>query len=230
MKNRSLFITGTNTGVGKTVVCGCLARFLSHKGINVGVQKWVSTGNKHIPEDIEYCLRWLKKTEVERDDPSLLSPYTFDFPSSPHLAAALEGEEISRDKIRQSYHILLQKHDLLLVEGVGGVMVPLTRDYLLIDLVAELALPVVIVTHSSLGTINHTLLTIEALRHRNINILGIVFNFAGEDNKIIEEDNIAIISHIGGIQSFGSLPKVDSKEALIEAFEPIGENVLGAIS
>jgi dethiobiotin synthetase len=229
MKNKSLLITGTNTGVGKTVVCGCLARFLSHKGISVGIQKWVSTGNKHTAEDMEYCLRLLEKKGDERDDPSLMSPYTFDFPSSPHLAAKLEGEKINKDKIRQSHHTLLQKYDILLVEGVGGVMVPLTRDYLLIDLVVELALPVVIVTHSGLGTINHTLLTIEALRHRNINTLGLIFNFAGEDNKIIEEDNIAIISHIGKIRSFGSLPKVDSKEALIEAFEPIGGSILGAI-
>ena len=229
MKNKSLFITGTNTGVGKTAVCACLARFLRDKGINVGIQKWVSTGNKHTSKDIEYCLRLLEKKENERDDPALLFPYTFAFPSSPHLAAALEGEKINRDRIRQSYHILSQKYDFLLVEGIGGVMVPLSRDDLLIDLVAELGLPVVIITYSGLGTINHTLLTIEALRHRNIKILGLIFNFADEDNKIIEEDNITIISHIGKIRSFGSLPKVDSMEALIEVFKPIGENILHAI-
>ena len=230
MKNKSLFITGTNTGVGKTVVCGCFARFLSDNGINVGIQKWVSTGNKHASEDIEYCLRLLEKKGDGRDDPSLLSPYTFGFPSSPHLAAELAGEKINQDKIRDSYQTLLQKYDLLLVEGVGGVMVPLTRDDLLIDLVAELALPVVIVTHRGLGTINHTLLTIEALKNRNINIVGMIFNFAGKDNKIIEEDNITIISHIGQIRSFGSLPKVGSTDLLIEAFEPIGENILHAIN
>lgn len=225
MKNKSLFITGTNTGVGKTVVCGCLARFFKLQGINVGIQKWVSTGNKNTSEDIEYCLKMLggKREEI---DPTHISPYTFDFPSSPHLAAELEEKKINIDKIKKSYHTLQQRHDLLLVEGVGGVMVPLTRDYFLIDLVAELALPVLIVTHSGLGTINHTLLTIEALKKRDIKILGMVFNFAGEGNRIIEEDNIKIISHLGGIQSFGSLPKVDSREALIREFDQIGENIL----
>lgn len=230
MKNKSLFITGTNTGVGKTVVCGCLARFFKLQGINVGIQKWVSTGNKNTSEDIEYCLKMLGRKGDEIDNHSLVSPYTLDFPSSPHLAAELEQKKISIDRIQKSYHTLLQRHDLLLVEGVGGVMVPLARDYLLIDLVAELALPVLIVTHSGLGTINHTLLTIEALRKRDIKILGMVFNFAGEGDKIIEEDNIKIISNLGEIRSFGSLPRVNSQEALVEAFDPIGVSILQAIS
>lgn len=225
MKNKSLFITGTNTGVGKTVVCGCLARFLSRQGINVGIQKWVSTGNKYTSEDIEYSLALQGRSIDKSDDPTLLSPYTFDFPSSPHLAAELEGEKISLGKIKKSYYALLDRHDLLLVEGVGGVLVPLTRDYLLIDLMADLALPVLIVAHSGLGTINHSLLTIEALRKRNINIVGMVFNFAGEGDRIIEDDNMKIIAHLGGIHVFGSLPKVDSQEMLIERFELIGENI-----
>ncbi|MBW2646649.1 MAG: dethiobiotin synthase [Deltaproteobacteria bacterium] len=229
MKNKSLFITGTNTGVGKTVVCGCLARFFKLQGINVGIQKWVSTGNKNTSEDIDYCLKMLGGKR-EAIDPTLISPYTFDFPASPHLAAELEEKKISIDKIKKSYHTLQQRHDLLLVEGVGGVMVPLARDYLLIDLVAALSLPVLIVTHSGLGTINHTLLTIEALRKRDIKILGMVFNFAGEGDKIIEDDNIKIISHLGGIRSFGALPKVDSNEKLVEKFEPIGASILQAIS
>ncbi|MFH1672404.1 MAG: dethiobiotin synthase [Pseudomonadota bacterium] len=229
MKNKSLFITGTNTGVGKTVVCGCLARFFKLQGINVGIQKWVSTGNKNTSEDIDYCLKMLggKREEI---DPTLISPYTFDFPASPHLAAELEEKKISIDKIKKSYHTLQQRHDLLLVEGVGGVMVPLTREYLLVDLVAELSLPVLIVTHSGLGTINHTLLTIEALQKRDIKILGMVFNFEGEGDKIIEEDNIKTISHLSAIRSFGSLPKVDSNKKLVEKFEPIGASILRAIS
>lgn len=229
MKNKSLFITGTDTGVGKTVICGCLARYLSREGINVGIQKWVSTGNKNTSDDIDYCLSMLGRKKEELDPPSLLHPYTFDFPASPHLAAELEGQQINIDKIVESYQTLVRKHDFLIVEGVGGVLVPLTRDRLLIDLVADLAISVLIVTHSGLGTINHTLLTIEALRKRDMDLLGIVFNFAGKGDKIIEEDNRKIISRTGKIPSFGSLSKVDSMEALIDEFEPIGKRILRAI-
>jgi len=229
MKNKSLFITGTNTGIGKTVICGCLAKYLSRKGINVGIQKWVSTGNRNTSDDIDYCLSMLGREKEEIDNPLLLHPYTFDFPASPHLAAELEGQEIDIDKIVESYHTLMRRHDLLIVEGVGGVLVPLTRDRLLIDLVADLAIPVLIVTDSGLGTINHTLLTIEALTKRNIPILGMVFNFAGKEDQIIEADNRKTISRIGKCPSFGLLSKVDSMEALIAEFEPIGERILRAI-
>jgi dethiobiotin synthetase len=229
MKNKSLFITGTDTGIGKTVICGCLARYLSRKGINVGIQKWVSTGNRNTSDDIDYCLSMLGRKKEEIDNPLLLHPYTFDFPASPHLAAELEGQEVDIDKIVESYHTLVRRHDLLIVEGVGGVLVPLTRDRLLIDLVADIAIPVLIVADSGLGTINHTLLTIEALTKRGIPILGLVFNFAGKEDKTIEADNIKIISRIGKRPSFGSLSKVDSMEALIAEFEPIGERILRAI-
>ncbi|MDI6687071.1 MAG: dethiobiotin synthase [Desulfobacterales bacterium] len=227
---QSVFITGTNTGIGKTVICGCLARHLRRKGINVGIQKWVSTGNRNTSDDIDYCLSMLGRKKEEINNPLLLHPYTFDFPASPHLAAKLEGQEIDIDKIVESYHTLVRRHDFLIVEGVGGVLVPLTRDHLLIDLVADLAIPVLIVTDSGLGTINHTLLTIEALTKRDIPILGMVFNFAGKEDKIIEADNRKTISRIGKCPSFGSLSKVDSMEALINEFEPIGENILKALN
>ncbi|HUV50475.1 MAG TPA: dethiobiotin synthase [Anaerolineae bacterium] len=230
MKNKSLFITGTNTGIGKTVICGCLARYLSRKGINVGIQKWVSTGNRNTSDDMDCCLSMLGREKEDIDNPLLLHPYTFDFPASPHLAAEMEGKEIDINKIAESYHTLVQRHDLLIVEGVGGVLVPLTQDRLLIDLVADLAIPVLIVTDSGLGTINHTLLTIEALTKRGIPILGMVFNFAGKENKIIEADNIKTISRIGKRPSFGSLSRVDSTEALIAEFEPIGKNILKALN
>ncbi len=230
MKNKSLFITGTDTDVGKTVICGCLARYLSRKGINIGLQKWVSTGNKNTSDDIDYCLSMLERKKEDLAPPSLLHPYTFDFPASPHLAAELEGRKINIDKIVESYQALIRRHDFLIVEGVGGVLVPLTKNHLLVDLVADLAIPVLIVTHSGLGTINHTLLTIEALRKRNIDILGMVFNFAGKGDKIIEEDNRKIISRTGKTASFGSLSKVDSMEALIDEVEPIGQHILKALN
>lgn len=203
---RAIFVTGTDTGVGKTTVCECLVSFLRSKGLRPGIQKWVSTGGKEdYSLDAEYS-------------------YIFDFASSPHLAAELEEREVEIEKIEQDYHRVLETYEVLLVEGVGGVMVPLKRDYLLIDLVKKLSLPVLVVSRSGLGTINHTLLTIEALRKREIEILGVIFNSLKEENDLIVRDNMKIIAEMSGVRVFGLLPKAD-REGLLEAFTPIGERV-----
>lgn len=99
---RSVFIAGTDTGVGKTTVCGCLAAFLRSKGLRAGIQKWVSTGGREdYPQDAKYS-------------------YIFDFASSPHLAAELEGKEVDIERIEEDYHRTLKANEVLLIEGVGG--------------------------------------------------------------------------------------------------------------
>ncbi|MFH1077486.1 MAG: dethiobiotin synthase [Pseudomonadota bacterium] len=229
IKHKGVFIAGTGTSVGKTLVCGCLARFLKMRGVRIGVQKWVSTGNKEISNDMAFCSSMLSEPLQSLHPMSLISPYTFAYPASPHLAAELEGTTINEDRIIQSYRDLSKHYELLLVEGTGGVMVPLTRDSLFIDIVARLKLPTLIVSLSGLGTINHTLLTIEALRTRDIPILGVVFNLTGREDPIIENDNSIVISQIGRVKNFGLLPQKNTREELIEAFEPIGERILDAV-
>lgn len=225
---KSIFITGTDTGIGKTIVCACLAKFLALKGLNVGIQKWVSTGNKNFSEDMEFCLKMLGKKKEELPNAPFVAPYIFGFPYSPHLAAELERKEVDIKKIKESYYISSETSEVLLVEGVGGTMVPLRKDYLLIDLLKELSLPVLVVTRTKLGTINHTLLTIEALRNRKIEILGVIFNSLEPENDIVVEDNIKIIAQIGGIETFGLLPKATLEE-VFKAFQPIGEKLLKKI-
>ncbi|MDP8298377.1 MAG: dethiobiotin synthase, partial [Candidatus Tantalella remota] len=178
----SIFITGTDTGVGKTVVTGLLGGYLSDKGINVVTQKWVQTGCEAESSDMARHLELMKKDKGDflgfiRD----MVPYNLLFPASPHLAARKEKIDIDPEKIVNSFRRLEAGFNTVLVEGVGGAKVPLNKETLIVDIAQELRLPVLIVAENRLGTINHTLLTIEAIKNRKLPILGIVFNRSSED-------------------------------------------------
>ena len=202
---RSIFIAGTDTGVGKTIVTGILARRLIEKGYSVVTQKWFQAGPS---SDINVHLKLMGK---QRKDYArhlhLMNPYLFKFASSPHLASRLEGRNINIDKIKKSLKDLSGHFDFVLVEGSGGLLVPLTRKMLLIDLIKKLRMSVLLVAENKLGTINHTLLSIEALRARDIKIIGIIFNtrFDGGDRRILK-DNPDIVRRLAGIDILGALP------------------------
>lgn len=149
---RGIFITGTDTGIGKTVCCGLLARYLADRGHRVITQKWVQTGNKDFSLDTNLHLKLMKRRKKEiKDYLSYVAPYTFKFAASPHLAASLEKKKVQVAKIKQSFKVLAQRFDFVIVEGIGGALVPLNRKKLLLDLVKELNLPLLIVAGNKLG-------------------------------------------------------------------------------
>ncbi|MBI5556848.1 MAG: dethiobiotin synthase [Deltaproteobacteria bacterium] len=219
-----LFITGTGTGVGKTVVSSLLLGFLRAKGIKAGYQKWVSTGGD-VPEDLLFCLR---HNDMDFDEAKLDSQvvYRFRLPASPHLAARVEGREIDAGEIKKAFYRCAAENEVLVVEGVGGVLVPLRPDLLLADFLAGLRLPALVVSHSGLGAINHTLLTIEALRQRSIAVLGVVFSDEKEGMPLADPlvtDNMHTISRMGGVEVFGRLPRETDYGALRKAFQSMGD-------
>lgn len=202
---RSIFIAGTDTGVGKTIVTGILARRLIEKGYSVVTQKWAQAGPSS-DIDIHLKLMGKRKTDYARYLDSM-NPFSFKFASSPHLASSLEGRRISMDRIKKSLRYLSGHFDFVLVEGSGGLLVPLTRKILLIDLVKRLRMPVLLVAENKIGAINHTLLSVEALKARNIKILGIIFNTRSNrvDGRILKE-NPDIVKRLTGIEVLGELP------------------------
>ncbi len=230
-KISSVFITGTDTEVGKTVVTGLLAGYLFEKGYKVITQKWIQTGSVDFPADIDAHLKFMKLTKNYISDYlSHVSPYTFKFPSSPHLAAKLEKREINAAKIKKSYQVLSKQFDSVVAEGIGGALVPFNSKALVIDIAAELDLPVIIVAGNKLGAINHTLLTVEAVRARKMKILGIVFNSLSEDeDKVILEDNPGIVKSLTGEKILGCLPYSKDVDLLYNAFAPIGDRVLAEL-
>ena len=226
-----VFVTGTDTEVGKTVVCGLLARYLEEKGHRVITQKWIQTGSPGFPIDIASHLKLMGKSKKQiQDYLSLMVPYNFAFPASAHLAAALEKKKISAAKIRSSFRQLSNEFDFVIVEGIGGAMVPYNKKKVVIDIAAELDLPIVIVAENKLGAINHTLLTIEAVRKRKMTIAGIIFNGSKkQDDKIILEDNRQIIKTLGKVKILGQLPWTKNETELHKAFIPVGNKLLGLL-
>jgi len=223
MATNAVFITATGTGVGKTVVSSLLLGFLRKQGIKAGYQKWVSTGGE-MPEDLLYCLQ---KNDMEFDHGKLDSQvvYRFLMAASPHLAAQNEGREVDPERIKEAFARSAKENDVLVVEGVGGVLVPLRSDLLLADFLAGLQLPALIVAHSGLGTINHTLLTIEALRQRELPLLGVVFSDEKEgmaaDDPLVA-DNMRTIADMAGVEVFGRLSRLGDYGQLERDFQPVG--------
>jgi dethiobiotin synthetase len=175
-----VFITGIDTGVGKTMATGLLARAWQRAGRKVLTAKLVQTGGRGVSEDILQHRKCMGLLPQPADERGATCPYVFPFPASPHCAAAMAQVRVEPEKLDRSWAALERECDLLLLEGVGGVAVPLTSEYTTLDYVAQRAFPCVVVTSPKLGSINHTLLTVEALRQRQVPIAGLVYNLAAE--------------------------------------------------
>lgn len=225
---KAIFVCGTDTGVGKTVVAGLFARYLLDKGYSVITQKWAETGYKVGETDIDVHLRLMGKSWDDfANYRSSMSPYLFRLPYSPHLAARLEGKTISVKKIIKELGLLARDFELIVIEGTGGLFVPLDGKTLFIDVIERIAgLSVLVVAGNRLGGINHTLLTIGALSQRRIKNLGIIFNDCStREEKAILNDNPKIVERLSGAPVLGRLPNVKSLGALQRLFIPIGDKI-----
>ncbi len=182
-----------------------LLQTLMSRGIDVGVMKPAETGcsmraGRLVPKD---ALRLMKSACV-KDPLSLVNPYRFSRPLAPAVAAELERKSIDPSKIINSFQLLSNRHDFMIVEGAGGIMVPLSGTYTYLDLAIKLGLPVLIVARPGLGTINHTLLTIAALRGRKIKIAGIVINYAlDRKSGAAEKTSPGMIEKISNVRIMG---------------------------
>ena len=205
-----IFITGTDTGVGKTVVAAGLAMVLRERGINVGVMKPVATGcmgeePNLISSDAVYLME-----ASGGEYPALTNPVRLKTPLAPSVASSIERKEIQIKKIKEAY-IEMQKHyDFIIVEGIGGLLVPITNDYFVANLIRDLNLPLVVVTRNILGSINHTLLTLDAAMIRGFEIRGVIFNRVPKVNlSLTETTNPKVIHDISGVPILGSLPEME---------------------
>ena len=205
---KGIFITGTDTGVGKTYVASGIAASLRAQGVNIGVMKPAETGCRIrsgdlIPAD---AIR-LAKAAGAHDPLTLINPYRFRKPLAPSVASELEGKKIQPSRIMTSYRALVRRHDFMIIEGAGGIMVPLSGYYLNLDLAREIGLPVVVVARPGLGTINHTLLTIAAIKERGISIAGVVINYSDKRRQgTAERTSPEEIEKISRVPVLGVVP------------------------
>lgn len=183
-----LFITGIDTDAGKSYATGWLARHMMDMGLSVITQKFVQTGNQEFSEDIQVHRRIMGIEPQTVDLLHLTAPVIFSYPASPELAARIDNTEIDFKLIEQATDTLLQQYDHVLIEGAGGLMVPLKGDYLTIDYIRDHKLPTILVTNSTLGSINHTLLSLKAIKDYDIELFAVIYNHYFDKDKPISED------------------------------------------
>jgi dethiobiotin synthetase len=210
---RGVFVTGTDTGVGKTIVAAAICAALSARGEQVAAFKPVVTGLGQSPDEWPEDHVLLAQAAGRGQAPEDVAPYRLGPPVSPHFAAELTGEQIEPARLLEA----ARQHELLVCEGVGGLMVPITTGYLVRDLALDLALPVVVVARTGLGTINHTLLTIEAARSAGLALAGVVMTPWPDEPEPIEASNRETVERLGGVPVSG-LPHADP-DSLAQAGE-----------
>ena len=188
MENKVIFITGIDTSVGKTYATGVLARSMKALGRSVTTMKMVQTGCEGISEDIEMHRRLMGIPLTDEDRMGLTCPYLFKYPCSPHMAAAMEKNEIIPFTISMNIEQMQQHYNQILIEAAGGLMVPLNFDMLTIEYIRERHYPLIFVTSGKLGSINHTLLSLFACAQYGIKILAVIYNQYPKIDAKIEEN------------------------------------------
>ena len=210
---KSLFITGTDTDVGKTVISAGMSRAISDQGINIGVMKpfaaaELQSSSEFQSEDTEI----LAKAARVSDPEELLNPQFFPIPASPYTASKTLDMKVDLEKVLEKFEELKKSHDMMLVEGMGGIMTPILEDYFVADLIRDMRLETIIVIRSKIGTVNHTLLTNKICDDYKIPVKGIIINnFDSEGYPVLELKRD--IEKLTGNKVLGVIPKLESLDA-----------------
>ncbi len=228
--SRGIFVTGTDTEVGKTVIAAALAAALRSRGIDVGVMKPaesgcpIKSGVLH-PQDGAYL-----KSIAETPEPlEEIVPCRLHLPLAPAIAARREGVAVDLERIVKTFHSLCHNHDLIIVEGAGGLLVPLTENIFMIDLALQLSLPLLIVAPNILGVINHVLLSVEALHSRGADVLGVILNSTQPQNNEVQNTNPEFLKSVLPVPFLGVFPYLTDLTETHEDRDLLVENFLGYI-
>jgi len=213
----AIFITGTGTGVGKTFITGGLAVSMLRQNINVNVIKPIASGGKVRNGSLVSDDALILQQAIGDKLPiSVINPICYHAPLAPAVAAELEKSPLDLDKAKNSIKSLEKESEILLIEGIGGLMVPLSYDYLVLDLIKELDTPIIIVSDSRLGTLNHTILSVSAAKSRNVEIIGIILNCSlAEKPSLAEKTNPVVLKRYLNLPIWGPVP-----HQLVTAFAP----------
>ena len=223
-----LFVTGTDTGVGKTLVSAALLRLARRRGLRPIPFKPAETGCDPHPADARALWLAARPTVPEAD----VCLYPLRLPAAPAQAAAAEGVTIDLQRIAERARVLAAAGDLLIVEGAGGLLVPYTADVTCADIAARLELPLLVVARTALGTVNHTALTLREAARASLNVAGVILNRTTEAEAPHETGNAALITQLTGQRPLGTLPwlppeRASDPDAVADALlTSIGERVI----
>jgi dethiobiotin synthetase len=208
--NRGVFVTGTDTGVGKTLVACAILRALRARGIDVAGMKAIETGvgDEGPPDARALALAADAGEPIER-----ICPQLFALPAAPNVAARHEGRGVELAEVHRAFAELAARHDFVLVEGAGGLLVPTSDEANMADLAAALGLPIVVVVRAALGTINHTLLTLAEAERRGLALAGVVVSHSSGAQSEADAANFAYLRGVLGDRLIGEIPPLPSGES-----------------
>jgi len=211
MRPKGYFISGTDTGVGKTIVTACLLASYQKHGINTGFMKPIETGvDPECSSEANSDAKFLLEISGNQDNLEEVCPIRLKPAAAPLQAARMTNQSLDINLIMENFYKLQTRYDQMLVEGVGGLMVPIKPNYLVSDLIKDMQLPLIIVSRVSLGTLNHTLLTLKMAQDIGIEIAGIILNSPrSEPLSEIESGQASLIQELSGLPVLGECPFID---------------------
>jgi dethiobiotin synthetase len=208
-RTAGIFVTGTDTGVGKTLVSVALITAFRKAALKVGTMKPIETG---VGEDGPLDAIALRDAAGSTAPLSTICPQQFALPAAPNAAASAEGREVDLDQIDAAYETLAKGRDLMVVEGAGGLLVPIRDDWTMAELAHSLDLPLLVVARASLGTINHTALTLEVAASKRLPVLGVIISHAGGPISAADASNLLALKKFLGNRLIGEIPPLDPNE------------------
>lgn len=222
---KAYFITGTDTGVGKTSITAGLAGNMSRLGVNVGVMKPIATG---IPQKSEFKssdVTILCEASGAKDPEETINPLFMPLPTSPYDASKLLSMSIDMSMILEKFKKLLSIHDVVLVEGIGGLMTPITKNFFVADMIKAMTIETIIVTRATLGTLNHTVMTCKICKDYDIKIKGLVINNFDEKGTVAEKNAPTTLHEITGIDILGTVPFIKDYNKIDSMIELVGKKI-----
>ena len=222
---KAYFITGTDTGVGKTVITAGLSGAMRKLGVNVGVMKPIATG---IPQKIGFKsldVAIIADASATTDSEDLINPVFLPIPTSPYDATKLLSVPIDMTLILAKFTKLLSVHDVLLVEGIGGIMTPITRNFFVVDMIKAMGIETIIVTRATLGTLNHTMITNKICKDYDIKVKGLIINNFDEKGTPAEKNSPVTLHEISGLDILGVVPFIKDYAKIDTMIEMVGKKV-----
>jgi len=222
---KAYFITGTDTGIGKTAITAGLAGSMRKLGVNVGVMKPIATG---IPQKTGFKssdVAILADASGTKDSEDLINPVFLPIPTSPYDATKLLSLPVDMPLILTKFTKLLSTHDILLVEGIGGVMTPITKNFFVADMIKAMGVETIIVTRATLGTLNHTMMTYKMCKDYDIKVKGLVINNFDEKGTAAEKNAPVTLHEITGLDILGVVPFIKNYNKIDIMIETVGKKI-----
>ncbi|HSF28137.1 MAG TPA: dethiobiotin synthase [Nitrosopumilaceae archaeon] len=222
---KAYFITGTDTGVGKTAITGGLAGSMRKLGVNVGVMKPIASGTPQKMGFKSSDVNIIVEASGTKDSEDLINPVFLPVPTSPYDATKLLSLFVDMPLIFTSFAKLLSVHDVLLVEGIGGIMTPITKNFFVVDMIKAMNIETIIVTRSTLGTLNHTMMTYQLCKDYDIKVKGLVINNFDEKGTAAEKNAPITLHEITGLDILGVVPFIKDYDKIDTMIEMVGKKL-----